>query len=37
VRVPNNVLTADQYETVMNARKPYSERFEAFAFDHRQY
>ena len=26
VRVPNNVLTADQYETVMNARKPYSER-----------
>jgi hypothetical protein len=37
VRVPNNILTADQYETVMNARKPYSERFEAFAFDHRQY
>ena len=37
VRVPNNVLTTEQYEAVMNPKKPYSERFEAFAFDHRQY
>jgi len=37
VRVPNNVLTTEEYETVVNPKKPYSERFDAFAFDHREY
>jgi hypothetical protein len=37
VRVPNNVLTDEQYATVMDAKKSYSERFDAFQFDNRQY
>ena len=37
VRVPNNVLPEEQYEIVMNEKKPYTERYEAFKFDNRRY
>lgn len=37
VRVPNNVLTQEQYDIVKNVKKPLKERRAAFAFDNRQY
>jgi hypothetical protein len=37
VRVPNSVFTEEQYAMVMDAKKSYSERFDAFQFDNRQY
>jgi hypothetical protein len=37
VRVPNNILTDEQYEVVNDTEKPYHERYEAFKFDNRQY
>jgi len=37
VRVPNNVLTDKQYEVVINTKKPYTARYEAFRFDNRRY
>ena len=37
VRVPNSVFTEEQYATVMDAKKSYSERFDAFQFDNREY
>jgi len=37
VRVPNSVFTEEQYATVMDAKKTYSERFDAFQFDNREY
>jgi hypothetical protein len=37
VRVPNSVFTEKQYETVMDVKKSYSERYDAFQFDNREY
>jgi len=37
VRVPNNVLTDEQYDIVNDTDKPYHERYEAFKFDNRKY
>src|SRR6266481_3379228 len=35
--MPNSVFTEEQYATVMDAKKTYSERFDAFQFDNREY
>lgn len=37
VRVPNNVLTDEQYAIVNDPQQPYGARFEAFKYDNRQY
>ena len=37
VRVPNNVLTSEQYEIVKNLKNPLNERRTAFAYDNRMY
>jgi len=37
VRVPNNVLPMEQYEIVVDPKKPYAERFGAFEYDNRLY
>ena len=37
VRVPNNVLTEEQYAIVNDTKNPYRERYEAFRFDNRKY
>jgi hypothetical protein len=37
VRVPNNVLTEDQFAVVSDPGKPYAERFDAFDYRNRQY
>ena len=37
VRVPNNVLTEQQYEVVIDMKAPMSARNAAFAYDNRQY
>jgi len=37
VRVPNNVLTDEQYEIVKDEQQPYAVRYEAFKFDNRRY
>jgi hypothetical protein len=37
VRVPNNVLTKEQYDVVTDAKRPYGERFDAFDYRNRQY
>lgn len=37
VRVPNTVLTEEQYEVVADPKKPMDERRAAFAFDNRPY
>lgn len=37
VRVPNNLLTQEQYDVVKDLKAPISERRAAFAFDNRKY
>lgn len=37
VRVPNNVLTSEQYAIVKDEAQPYRARYDAFRFDNRQY
>lgn len=37
VRVPNTVLTDEQYEIVNDPKQPYGARYEAFKYDNRQY
>ena len=37
VRVPNNVLTKEQFDVIIDAKRPYAERFDAFDYRHRQY
>lgn len=37
VRVPNNVLTSEQYTIVNDGHAPYRARYEAFEYENRQY
>jgi L-Lysine epsilon oxidase N-terminal/L-lysine epsilon oxidase C-terminal domain len=37
VRVPNNVLTKEQFDIITDAKRPYAERFDAFDYRNRQY
>ena len=37
VRVPNTVLTKDQYDVVMDTKAPMADRRQAFSYDARQY
>jgi len=37
VRVPNNVFTEEQFKVVIDAKRPYAERFDAFDYRNRQY
>ena len=37
VRVPNNVLTKEQFDVITDAKRPYAERFDAFDYRNRQY
>jgi len=37
VRVPNNVLTKEQYDVIVDPKKSYAERFSAFEYENRQY
>lgn len=37
VRVPNNVLTSEQYAIAKDSTQPYNARYDAFKYDNRQY
>lgn len=37
VRVPNNVLTTEQFDVVSDTKRPYAERWDAFEYRNRKY